>query len=178
MPTLSPGEKLASFIESEIPFLILKDLKEWRLFSEMDMHAVIYYHIRRAIRDREEWMARCNVWLRIAGIQPDIVIFNLYKPQIIMQINFKILEDQTYFPRQKLEADRNKIKKLRKIYPELRKGYLISVHDSNGDYTLKRDEEWEKYFYKEIFIDVHRKIRGYKQWKKDWSTIKANQSSE
>jgi len=174
MSKLLYGDRLDTFIEEEIPKLIKEDLKSHQLFTEMDMHAVVFFHLRRALGERVDWFVRCN--LEMAGVKPDICAFNRYAPKFVIEAKFVILPAQAYFPKSKLEEDRLKLRNIRKKYPQLGKGYLIAVFDADRayDYSLKRDEEWEKHFYREIFINVQ-DFRNYENWKRNWCTIKSNQ---
>ena len=174
MTALSYGERLNKFIMDNLQDKIRKDLRAYRLFSEMDMHAVVYYHLRKALRDRTDWYVRCN--LRIAGVQPDIIVFNRYTPKFAMELAFRISDSQSYFPQRKLKDDKESLEKIKKAFPNLGKAYLIAVFDANSDYTyyMKEEKKWEKFCYKEIFINVQ-EFRGYSNWKEDWITIKTNQ---
>jgi hypothetical protein len=138
----------------------------------MDAHSVAYHHMRRFLRDREDWLVRCGP--KIAGVRPDLVVFNRYTPKFVLELGFCLLPDKSNFARTKAEGDRDKLHHLRGRVDTLGKGYLLMVHDSGFDESLKTGDEWEKYFYRELFIDAQ-SFRGYERWKHDWAVTKSNQ---
>jgi hypothetical protein len=177
MARLSYGEWLHSYIKKELPKKILADLKDWRLFSELDMHGVAYHHLRTKLSGKRDWYVRCDVRTKIKGAQPDIMIFNRYQPKFVIQLAFKILPSQRLFPLEKLRQDREKLKRLRAAYPGLGKGYIIAVFDSREDRveSLKSESGWEKHYYNEVFLNVHTLLRDYADWKESWESVRRDQ---
>jgi len=169
---LFSGDRLNTFIETKLIKHIKKDLRHYKLFTEMDMHAVIYYHLREAIGSREDWYVRCN--FGVEGKRPDIVIFNRYNPKFVFELAFKISDIQN-FPEDKLSKDREKLRKFKSLFPSTGKAYLIGIFDADKSYSykLKEGREWEKHYYRELLINVQ-EMYDYKRWKEDWAIIKNN----
>ena len=166
------GVRLGKFIEDNIRALIWRDLRNYQLFTELDMHAVTYHHIRNFLKGRRDWFVRCN--LRFRGCQPDIVVFSTYTPKVVIEMGFGLLPGQGRTYSHKAHEIRNKLRNIRRKSPELGKGYSIIVHDGGENYKVADGAEWEKYFYREIFIDASR-MHGFGEWKDSWSALKERQ---
>lgn len=178
MARLSYGGNLASFIKGKLRRHIEKDLRNCLLFTEGDLHAVVYYHLRKTIRDRPNWYVRCKMQLEKGkkGYKPDIVIFNRYCPKYVLELKFLINENFPNFPKSRLLEDYKKLKSIVNSNQSLGKACLIAVFDADPGKvkSFKKDEKWEKYRYEEILINAQ-EIRGYNKWINKWITIKSKQ---
>jgi len=174
MAKLYEGERLYTYIETYVKDKIIQDLHGYRLFSERDLHANVYYHLRRALGDKKDWIVRCEP--SMSKYRPDIVVFNLYSPKIVLELAFLRGDGTPVYPHQKLNEDRKVLRAMRNRYDTIGKGFLITVFDADKEYiyTEKKDEDWEKHYYREIFMNV-REFRGYEEWKGNWLIIRSNQ---
>jgi hypothetical protein len=166
---------LPQFLTSQLPLVILEELYKLRMFTEMEMHAVVYSQLRRFLVDRPDWYVRCN--FSVGSQRPDIVLFDRYKPKVVLELGLSLLARQPYFNRTKAEKDR---KKLLSYSKRASKGYLILVHDGplGQDYSTRRGANAERYYYDEVLLNVRDFFESdYERWKKEWSAIRERHAS-
>lgn len=127
--------QIHNFITKKLVTKLKNDCKKLRILTEGDLQGVIYYFLRGYIQKQSKkkvWRILNKPYIknvrkqkeRRVGTFPDIVIFQKYRPKIVIE-----LKEAKRIKERLINYDLWKIKRLKKS--GIRKGYLILLTQTN-----------------------------------------------
>jgi len=172
------SEKFNGFIKSELDDLLYRDIANYQVFNESDLHSAAYYYIReyfykRGSQNSEDILVRCEPKME-DGSKPDIVIFKRYDPVYVVEL--KMYKKPDFIHSAGVEKDLEKLNSYLKKYPSMKWGFAIVVYDSDemfkpSAYNLKK-AGYEKISFSTINLrrkqDTGRRRNGYDDWRKQF----------
>ena len=95
MTTLTPND-VGRFIKNEFTAKVEADFCKppFRIFRERDLQSCCYFHLRRFLRQDQEWSVLNEPYLRNIkgrgkGGHPDLVLFRRDRPVILIELKFR-----------------------------------------------------------------------------------------
>ena len=152
---------------------IIDDLVNYKIFSEADLQAIIYYHLRYFLKEDSQWLVRCEPTLT-NWLKPDIYVTYRNQAVFITELVFHIRDHQIEFPYNRLYDNHKKLKRIKKLkaYANLKDLCLFAVYDAKAE----KEQRMLKYlpckesYYSQVFINVHH-FNKYHTWKPNWARI-------
>ena len=151
--------EIHNFVMCKLRQYIIEDIKNFRIFNESDFENCVYFHLRNFLPKKRVknrlWIVRTEPRMGIEDINPDIGIHEGYSPRIILELK---VDWERHIAPGKIEHDREKIKKLKKIYPKLSKAYFLGIYNYDSEWIDKQEsilkgKKWEKNFLFEWYIN-------------------------
>jgi hypothetical protein len=157
--------------------LLLSDVWNFDVFNESDLHSAAHGYIRSFFQrnGRSNIYVRCEP--RLAGMKPDIVIFDRGNP--IYTVEFKFFTKQDYVNEEAVFKDLEKLAKVVNRFGSMKWGFFYLVHDSEDSYTFP-NPALRKRGYENISvstINVRRKEgtgrrrTNYDDWRKEFDRL-------
>jgi hypothetical protein len=114
-------DRFNGFARRGLDDLLLDDLRGHYIFNESDMHSAAYYYIREyfAKKERSRMYVRCEP--RIAGMKPDIVVFESGLP--VYALEFKLFATPDSINEDLIWADLDKLAELVDGFDSMRWGF-------------------------------------------------------
>jgi len=130
---------LLRFIKFDLKQKISRDLKNSRIFTEADLHSVVYFHLRKYLKKDNRWKIYnqpnfSKIWgeRKTINVFPDLVLVKT-KPRIAIELKEKISVRESY-----IVHDAKKLHKLCKK-GAIRNGFVIYLYQNS-----KKNSEQEK----------------------------------
>lgn len=165
------------FMGNGLEDLLLKDLLNHDIFNESDLHSAAYFYIRSFF----QLNGRSNIYVRseprLAGMEPDIVIFDRARP--IYAVEFKFAKAQDRINEDGIFKDLDKLAKVVNRFDSMKWGFFYLVHDTEEFYELP-NRELRKQGYKNISASLinarrtnngKRRRRNYDDWREEWDYL-------
>ena len=169
------------FMRHGLDELLLNDLLNHDIFNESDLHSAAYVYIRAFFRKNE----RSHIYVRcephLAGMKPDIVIFNRTKP--IYAVEFKCSMKQDYVNDETVFKDLDKLAEVVNRFESVKRGFFYLVHDSEESYKIS-NSALKKRGYENISMSTinarrnektGRRRHNYDSWREEFDSLIAQQ---
>lgn len=164
-------ERFNGFAKNKLDDLLFEDLWHHDIFNESDLHSAAYSYISEYFKrkGRDHIYVRCEPSL--AGMRPDIVIFDEFKPIYALELKFfdkvdKIDED-------KIIHDLDKLSEMAEGIDSMKWGFFYLAYDGVEPYKLSagklRRGGYDKISVQTINLrrreDTGRRRTGYDEWR-------------
>lgn len=145
-----------SFIRTQLPILLSRDLWKLRMVKEADLECCAYFHLRRFLGEKTTWKALARKHVPHTGYYIDILIFEEQTPRIAIELKWG-----------KREIGKKDRASLESALDQLgvNKAYWISALPSN-QYTAPPREEGDRYTLHQIIVPLELSDDELLDWKK------------
>lgn len=172
-------DRFNGFARKSLDDFLFNDLWSHDIFNERDMHSSAYFYIRDYFRKND----RGNVYVRcespLAGMKPDIVVYERGKPIYVLEFKFftkpdSINEDAVY-------DDLDKLADVVDEYSSVRWGFFHMIYDADAPFTFS-DSRLRRAGYAKISVtsinarrkeDTDRRRVGYDEWRAEFDRLQA-----
>lgn len=170
-------DRFNGFIHQSLDDLLLNDLWNHDIFNESDLHSAAYFYIRTFFEKNE----RQNIYVRcepqLAGMKPDIVIYDKAKP--IYTVEFKFFTKQDYVNEESVFKDLDNLAEIVNRFNSMKWGFFYLVHDSEESYTFSnptlRRRGYEKISFSTINLrrkeGTERRRTNYDAWRAEFDKL-------
>lgn len=122
------------FARKSLDDLLFSDLWSYDIFNERDMHSSAYFYIRDYFRKHERDHAYVRCEPQLAGMRPDIVIYERGKPTYVLE--FKFFSKPEYVNEDAVYDDLNKLADCVDAYPSIKWGFFHMIYDAEELFTF------------------------------------------
>lgn len=146
---------IESFIRTQLPELLSRDLHKLRIVKEADIECCAYFHLRKLMGESSSWKVLARKHVPHTGYYVDILIFEKKTPRIAIELKWgkkKIGKKD----RASLESALSQL--------GVNKAYWISALPSNK-YASPPREESERYNLHQIIVPLELSDNKLKAWK-------------
>lgn len=170
-------DRFNGFMRSGLDDLLLTDLWNLDVFNESDLHSAAYFYIRKFFQQngRSNIYVRCEP--RLAGMKPDIVIYDRARP--IYAVEFKFAKKQDRVNEKGVFKDLDKLAEVVNRFESMKWGFFYLVHDTEESYELP-NRVLRKHGYKNISAsminarrtkDTGRRRHNYDDWREEFDKL-------
>ena len=170
-------DRFNGFMRESLHTLLFDDLWNLDVFNESDLHSAAYFYIRKFFQQNE----RSNIYVRceprLAGMKPDIVIYDRARP--IYAVEFKFSKKQNRVNERGVFKDLDKLVKVVNRFDSMKWGFFYLVHDSEESNRIP-NSVLRKYGYEKISMTAinmrrnennGRQRRNYDDWREDFDSL-------
>ena len=170
-------DRFNGFMRQSLNDLLFNDLWNHDIFNESDLHSAAYFYIRTFFQKNE----RPNIYVRcepqLAGMKPDIVIYDQAKP--IYAVEFKFFTKKDYVNEEGVFNDLAKLDKIVTRFNSMKWGFFYLVQDSEESYTFSnpslRRHGYEKVSFSTINLrrkeGTDRRRTNYDAWRAEFDKL-------
>lgn len=170
-------DRFNGFMRRGLHKLLLGDIRNLDVFNESDLHSAAYFYIRMFFQQngRSNIYVRCEP--RLAGMNPDIVIYDRARP--IYAVEFKFAKKQDRVNEKGVFKDLDKLAKVVNRFKSMKWGFFYLVHDSEQSYRIPnsvlRKNGYEKISMSTINArrneDNGRRRHNYDDWREEFDSL-------
>lgn len=127
-------ERFNGFARQSLDDLLFSDLWDYDIFNERDMHSSAYFYIRDYFRKHERDSAYVRCEPQLAGMRPDIVIYERGRPTYVLE--FKFFSKPDYINEDAIYDDLDKLADCVDAYDSIKWGFFHLIYDAEIPFTL------------------------------------------
>ena len=170
-------DRFNGFMRQSLDDLLLNDLWNHDIFNESDLHSAAYFYIRTYFEKSE----RSNIYVRcepqLAGMKPDIVIYDRAKP--IYGVEFKFFTKPDFINEKTVFKDLDKLAEIVSRFDSMKWGFFYLVHDGEESCTLSNPSLRRRGYEKISFSTVNlrrqeengRRRNNYDEWRAEFDKL-------
>lgn len=172
------AERFNGFARKSLDDLLLSDLWHHDIFNERDMHSSAYYYIRDCFRkhERDHVYVRCEP--QLAGMRPDIVIYEYGKPTYVLE--FKFFSKPDYINEDAVYDDLDKLADCVDAYASIKWGFFHMIYDADDQFTFS-DSRLRRAGFRKTSVtainarrkeDTGRRRTNYDEWRDEFDRLR------
>lgn len=174
---LFDSERFNGFAKSSLDELLFSDLWSYDIFNERDMHSSAYYYIRNYFRKHERDHAYVRCEPRLAGMRPDIVIYERGKPAYVLE--FKFFSKPDYVNEDAVYYDLNKLADCVDAFTSIKWGFFHMIYDADDLFKFS-DSCLRRTGFQKISVtsinarrkkDTGRRRTNYDEWRAEFDKL-------
>src|SRR6266704_1658295 len=150
--------QVQTFLSTELPSLLKKDLRSVRIVKEADLECCVYYHLRQFLRGDDTWRFFARKHSRHTGFFIDLIIFRRAEPRVAIELKW----DQPEISEKDRLSLRAGLKKLR-----VGKVYFINTTIGNRQYRPIKKNKDEKNSFFDIVVPLSLSGKKLDKWRQD-----------
>ena len=127
-------KRFNGFARKRLDDKLYSDLWNHDIFNERDMHSSAYFYIRDYFRKHNRGAVYVRCESRLAGAQPDIVVYERGKPIYVLE--FKFFSKPNSMDEGKVYDDLDKLAKCIKSYSSVRWGFFHMIYDGDDSFHI------------------------------------------
>jgi hypothetical protein len=170
-------DRFNGFMRQSLDDLLFNDLWNHDIFNESDLHSAAYFYIRTYFEKNE----RSNIYVRcepqLAGMKPDIVIYDRAKP--IYGVEFKFFTKPDFINEEAVFKDLDKLAEIVSRFDSMKWGFFYLVHDGEESYTFSNPSLRRRGYEKISFSTVNlrrkeengRRRNNYDEWRAEFDKL-------
>jgi hypothetical protein len=170
-------DRFNGFARQSLDNLLFEDLWNHDIFNESDMHSAAYYYVREYFAKRESSRIYVRCEPQIAGMKPDIVVFESGRP--IYAIEFKLFTRPDVINEELIWKDLDKLADLIDTFDSMRWGFFHLIYDSDESFSIS-DASLRRRDYKKVSVttinarrreETKRRRVGYDEWRQEFDRL-------
>lgn len=163
-------EDLIEFIEGQLKFEIIKEVKSLKIFNESDLQCSFHRHLNTCLTSKSKnWLIKNSPKLYDLR-SPDILIYFDEIPIVLFELKCKIWAGSKHFPENnkgELKDDKRKIVRFKRKYKTIQRAYIFAVFDAYHEDIHSFQRNTDRHYYRDIYINVG-EFDNYDNWKHEW----------